>query len=299
MRTSVFILGRGCLATAAGLAVLLAAGNSLAVISYQLPEVSVPANTSGPTTGTFDVKVSAAPGDLPKLIGAFNLDFTVGSNLVTLAPPQASATSLIPIVNPLLSDPGPPLDPFIKNFSPNGQTIRVGHDVMTDQPLMTEKNLVTVKFTIPAGTTGTFPLSFGVAQNNVLVEGGTANPIPLILTDIGQITITPAAPVGVPGDYNNNNVVDAADYVVWRNNLGTSFALPNEVSGVTPGTVTAEDYAAWRARFGRTSGSGAALGFAAAVPEPTSLSFMLIISLVPAVLTHRSGRRDRVCRPEN
>ena len=51
---------------------------------------------------------------------------------------------------------------------------------------------------------------------------------------------------------------------------GPSTTLPNEVSGVTPGSVTNEDYTAWRARFGRTSGSGAGAFVAAAVPEPSS-----------------------------
>jgi hypothetical protein len=66
---------------------------------------------------------------------------------------------------------------------------------------------------------------------------------------------------GVLGDYNGNGTVDAADYVLWRG--GTS--LQNEV--VTPGSITPEDYDAWRARFGNTSGSG--LGSGGAVPEPT------------------------------
>ena len=38
-------------------------------------------------------------------------------------------------------------------------------------------------------------------------------------------------PAGVPGDYNNNGKVDAADYVLWRN----GGPLQNEVT--TPGTV--------------------------------------------------------------
>ena len=65
-----------------------------------------------------------------------------------------------------------------------------------------------------------------------------------------------AAPPAVPGDYSRNGTVDAADYVVWRDRLGTNFQLFNEVSGVTPGMVTAEDYTAWKTRFGRTSGAG-------------------------------------------
>lgn len=76
--------------------------------------------------------------------------------------------------------------------------------------------------------------------------------------------------VGSPapsGDYNNNGVVDAADYVLWRN----GGPLQNEVD--TPGTVDAADYTAWRARFGNTSGLGLD---AAQVPEPTSGGLLLV-----------------------
>ncbi len=68
-------------------------------------------------------------------------------------------------------------------------------------------------------------------------------------------------PAGVDGDYNNNGVVDMADYVLWRN----GGPLQNEVAST--GTVDSADYDAWRARFGNTSGSGSGLG-SAAVPEP-------------------------------
>ncbi len=113
-------------------------------------------------------------------------------------------------------------------------------------------------------------MTFGSAQNNVLVDGTTATQLPLNIADVGQITVMPATPVGVPGDYNSNGIVDAADYVFWRERLGQSTTLPNEVSGVTPGSVTNEDYGAWRARFGRTSGSGAGAFAPAAVPEPST-----------------------------
>ncbi len=80
---------------------------------------------------------------------------------------------------------------------------------------------------------------------------------------------TLAAAVAVPGDYNSNGVVDAADYVVWRKHAGTPFQLANEVANTTPGTVTPEDYDAWRARFGNTSGAAAGVGFeSSSVPEP-------------------------------
>jgi hypothetical protein len=82
----------------------------------------------------------------------------------------------------------------------------------------------------------------------------------------------------VPGDYNSNGVVDAADYVVWRDHLGTNFQLSNEVSGTTPGSVTQDDYAAWRARFGNTSGSGSGLG-GGSVPEPGMFGLLLTAAL--------------------
>src|SRR5262245_36372870 len=99
---------------------------------------------------------------------------------------------------------------------------------------------------------------FGVGNNGDLqftfgLVGG------LLLT--GNVTYVTSA--AVLGDYNNNGIVDAADYVLWRN----GGPLQNE--GMTPGSVTPEDYTFWRSRFGATSGSGTASG-SGAVPEPVS-----------------------------
>jgi hypothetical protein len=78
-------------------------------------------------------------------------------------------------------------------------------------------------------------------------------------------------PGGVSGDYNGNGVVDAADYVLWRN----GGPLANDPSpGVQP-----TDYNFWRSRFGATTG-GAGGGQAGGVPEPsifTSLACCLMV----------------------
>ncbi len=87
---------------------------------------------------------------------------------------------------------------------------------------------------------------------------------------------------GVLGDYNNNGVVDMADYVRWRNGS----PLFNEVA--TLGTNTAQDYTEWRTRFGNTSGSGAGSLSATTVPEPTSFA-LLACTLV--VCVHRRPTR--------
>jgi hypothetical protein len=85
-------------------------------------------------------------------------------------------------------------------------------------------------------------------------------------------------PQGVPGDYNNNGVVDAADYVLWRK----GGQLQNEVDN--PGTVNAADYTAWRTRFGNTSGSGLSAG---AVPEPSAI-LLIVAGLFGLVASRRS-----------
>jgi hypothetical protein len=84
---------------------------------------------------------------------------------------------------------------------------------------------------------------------------------------------------GLPGDYNANGCVDAADYVLWRK----GGPLMNEID--TPGTVNGADYTEWRARFGNPGGSGAAgaLVSQSAVPEPATWATLLLgILAIPA-----------------
>jgi hypothetical protein len=90
---------------------------------------------------------------------------------------------------------------------------------------------------------------------------------------------------GVPGDYNGNGTVDAADYTEWRDNLGGT-SLQNE-GGISPGTVDQADYDFWKSRFGATSGSGGGAGIAA--PEPAA-GFLLAMGLLVGWL---SGTRQR------
>lgn len=75
-------------------------------------------------------------------------------------------------------------------------------------------------------------------------------PMDPIYTGTAQSPLIQPWFVSPEGDYNDNGYVDGADYVVWRDHLGTSFQLTNEVQGITPGMVTPEDYTEWRARFG-------------------------------------------------
>lgn len=80
---------------------------------------------------------------------------------------------------------------------------------------------------------------------------------------------TPAIDVPLPGDFNGNDVVDAADYTVWRDHMGsTDDSVLNGngdgVAGVGPG-----DFDLWKANFGDVPGGGGGSSLAAsAVPEP-------------------------------
>jgi hypothetical protein len=81
---------------------------------------------------------------------------------------------------------------------------------------------------------------------------------------IKSIEIIRAAPPGLPGDFNADGKVDAADYVTWRKNNGTNNALPNDGGLGTP--ITSAHYELWKENFGDMAGSGGG----AAVPEPTT-----------------------------
>ena len=88
---------------------------------------------------------------------------------------------------------------------------------------------------------------------------------------------------GTPGDYNGDGKVDAADYTVWRDHLGSVSSLPFNDS--TPG-VDQNDYTVWKQNFGAGSGSGASS--ASAVPEPCGLVLLAIGGLLAISLRRRT-----------
>ncbi len=59
-----------------------------------------------------------------------------------------------------------------------------------------------------------------------------------------------ATSTNLPGDFNNDCVVDLADYTIWANNLGGSSSVLNG-NGTGAATVVQEDYELWRANFGK------------------------------------------------
>jgi hypothetical protein len=80
----------------------------------------------------------------------------------------------------------------------------------------------------------------------------------------------------LPGDFNLDGIVNAADYVFWRKNINTP-----------------EAYDQWRANFGASLGGGAVDGSATsgAVPEPAGMALVLIsvLAAIPLTLRRRSA----------
>jgi hypothetical protein len=93
------------------------------------------------------------------------------------------------------------------------------------------------------------------------------------------------------GDYNGDGAVDAADYTVWRDGLGTIY--------------TEADYNVWKEHFGETSlGSGSSsqrvasgdLAGSATVPEPATSVLMLCGGLLAvAMATRPREKRGQYC----
>lgn len=116
--------------------------------------------------------------------------------------------------------------------------------------------------------------------NGTVQLNGTFTSISFTVTTVAGVTSDGITlQIGVvpylPGDYNDDGSVDAADYVVWRKNDGTSNTLPND--GGLPGPIDEDHYNLWQTNFGQLSGSGSLSN--AGVPEPTTLVLLMFAAI--------------------
>jgi hypothetical protein len=88
-----------------------------------------------------------------------------------------------------------------------------------------------------------------------------------------------AGPAPLEGDYNDDLVVDAADYVIWRAQLGeTGTGL--SADGNNDQTVNQLDYDLWTANFGASAVGLASSAQLGRVPEPSALLLIVVGSVV-------------------
>lgn len=126
---------------------------------------------------------------------------------------------------------------------------------------------------------GMSPAGTASVQVDVVATGmfATVNPDQGAFFD--DLILTLGSP-SLPGDFNHDNKVDAADYVSWR-------------KGNSPTPNSPADYNTWRSNFGATSpGSGTNLLGSASVPEPGCLA-LAIVALLSSASIRTTSRRYR------
>jgi hypothetical protein len=89
---------------------------------------------------------------------------------------------------------------------------------------------------------------------------------------------------GLLGDFNNDGVVDTADYGTWKDNLGADSSLLGGNGSGAP-TVVKADYGLWRAHFGESIASDLKTQ---PIPEPSTLLLALLgLRAVPIRMRRR------------
>jgi hypothetical protein len=99
-------------------------------------------------------------------------------------------------------------------------------------------------------------------------------------------TVTGFLSDGVAGDYDGNGMVDAADYTVWRDTLGSQLDLRADGNG--NGRVDPGDYRFWKVRFGNTVHQTLSV----TVPEPIAVVILFSGLVGLGFYTKRSSKND-------
>jgi hypothetical protein len=123
-------------------------------------------------------------------------------------------------------------------------------------------------------------------SKDVVWSGPVLDPIPIPQHLDILVSEFPTIP-DVAGDYNGDGIVNAADYTVWRDSLGSTTNLTADGNG--NGVVDAGDYDVWKANFGNHAGAGASAN--AAVPEPASLWMLFAGILTICSRRWQKGRK--------
>jgi len=153
-------------------------------------------------------------------------------------------------------------------YAPDGFGVDPDNSITTNQDGTFIWKKDTRTFPITASNVGV-PLEFrlGMREANAEIDA-------IVLNLSSSLTATQLDDLFavLDGDYNGDGMVDAADYSVWRDSLGSTTNLAADGDG--NGTVDAGDYDIWKNHFGQSLGGGS--GSLSAVPEPSAMALALM-----------------------
>ncbi|TWT99543.1 Glycosyl hydrolase family 76 [Botrimarina colliarenosi] len=89
-----------------------------------------------------------------------------------------------------------------------------------------------------------------------------------------------SSPLSLAGDFNDDGVVDAADYTVWRDNVRVNVVLPNDRGAGLP--INSRHRNLWQQNYGATLG-----GPAQTVPEPSAATLAMATWAIAVASRHR------------
>lgn len=189
-----------------------------------------------------------------------------------------------------------PLDQQDRPGFPPGDGLGNGWEVagIPDSGFMAEQNLLGSS-TLPADGRITLGAAYDTASDHRDVV------FKLLLADNTVLTVDSVVyvddPAGIPGDFDGDMAVTAADYTVWRDTMGDAVATGSQADANYDGLINTADYLVWRANYGNLAPLAAGLQAAHETPEPAA-SALLLIALA-AGCRHRNGgalRRPIVCK---
>lgn len=169
-----------------------------------------------------------------------------------------------------------------------GLTPGVQHDVLAVDGITTLLGGV-LDVSLIAGFTPNEGDRFEILTANTLLGSFDVHDLPDIgnlnwLVDYSSTNLALVVTSALAGDYNDDGVVDAADYAVWRDNLGApAGTLPNDPVG---GEIGSSQYNTWKSNFGNQMPASATL-HAVSVPEPSTC---VLLTLLAAACTYRYYR---------
>jgi hypothetical protein len=238
----------------------LNAGDFISIAwEMRVSEASGPSDTFGPYFGVEAYDDSVAI----KLLGSLGVDASTGDVLF-----QAAGSGFLTETGHVV-DFGAwhsyelRLDYGADTYSYFFDGVQIGTEAFVDGPssAFTDADIATFA---AAGDPASLALTGTAHFDNFLVVEGVIGPT-------------------LPGDYNSDNTVDAADYVVWRKNYGTTNMLPNDPND---GTIDDNQYVTWRENFGQSGSGAGANSPALATPEPACCLMLGTFVIVAAFIRH-------------